>query len=67
MVFLAGEVDGTRGVFRSVDDLGSFELISEAPGGNYAGIDAVAGDPAVPGRVYVGFEGNGIMQGDQLG
>ncbi len=62
-VYLAGEIDGVRGVYRSADDLGSFELVSEAPGGNYSGIDAITGDPEIPGRVYVGFEGNGIMAG----
>ena len=26
--------------------------------------NAIAGDPEIPGRVYVGFNGVGIMQGD---
>jgi hypothetical protein len=65
-VYVAGVIGGVRGVFRSVDDLVSWELLTEAPGGLYNSISAITGDPEIPGRVYIGFDGNGYMQGDEI-
>ena len=38
--------------------------MADHPGGIAAGVNAVAGDPEVPGRVYVGFGGVGVVRGD---
>ncbi len=65
VVYLSGRVDGRRGVYRSTDMLASWELLAEAPAGLYKKVNAVAGDPAIPGRVYVGFGGTSIVQGDE--
>jgi photosystem II stability/assembly factor-like uncharacterized protein len=66
-VYLAGAIGGVRGVYRSIDDLVSWELLTRAPGGLYNSITAITGDPELPGRVYLGFDGNGYMQGDEIG
>jgi hypothetical protein len=65
-VYFAGVVHGVRGVFRSIDDLASPELLTEAPGGLYNSISAISGDPEIAGRVYIGFDGNGYMQGEEI-
>jgi hypothetical protein len=58
----AGE--GGDGLWRSIDGGRSWTLVSRAPGGLAATVNAVAGDPAQPGRVYVGFAGVGAVVGD---
>lgn len=63
-LFLAGTIDGQRGIWRSPDLTASWELVGETAGGIYHSVNAIAGDPAIPGRVYVGFNGVGVMQGD---
>ena len=63
-LFLAGTIDGQRGIWRSPDIGSSWELVGETAGGIYHSVNAIAGDPEIPGRVYVGFNGVGIMQGD---
>lgn len=67
--YTAGTYEGLFGLYRSADDGGSWELIATSPADNYNRIQAVAGDPVIPGRVYVGFDGSGVVQGDdpQLG
>lgn len=61
--YLHGSFDGERGLWRSADGLQSWELISNAPGGNYQGVKAIAGDLDEPGTVYVGFTGTSFMVG----
>ncbi len=63
-LYLAGTIDGEAGIWRSPDLGRSWEFVDETPGGIYQTITAVAGDPGIPGRVYVGFAGVGVMQGD---
>lgn len=63
VLFAAGEIDGVRGLYRSSDELATWELLTEAPYGIYARITAVTGDPDAPGRVYVGFDGSGYVVG----
>ena len=64
VVYLAGEIGGVRGVYRSSDELAAWELISEAPNGTYGYITTITGDPDEPGRVYVGFDGIGFVVGE---
>lgn len=63
-LFLSGTIDGRRGIWRSPDLAQTWELVDETAGGIYHAVNAIAGDPEIPGRVYVGFNGVGIMQGD---
>ena len=65
-VYVYGRARGDErlGVWRSGDEGRTWLLLSHAPLGLYAGVVAVNGDPNVPGRVYVGFGGNGVVFGD---
>ena len=56
--------DENLALWWSVDDGASWERLTEAPFDLATGITAVAGDPGVHGRVYVGFTGNGAVVGD---
>ena len=62
-VFLAGSLDGERGVWRSIDGLASWELITRAPLGNYQSIKTLTGSLDEPGTLYVGFTGTSFMVG----
>ncbi len=62
-VYLSGAYDGARGIWRSVDGLVTFELISRAPLGNYQSVRTITGDESEPGAVYLGFEGTSFMVG----
>jgi hypothetical protein len=68
-VFLYGRANGgaQTGLFRSDDDGATWQLISSFPGGSYAEVNAISGDPDIPGRVYVAFGGTGFVQGDPIG
>lgn len=57
-----GEVD--LGLWRSIDGGETWEMLTDHPGDLAAHVNAVAGDPDVPGRVYVGFAGAGMVHGD---
>ena len=65
-IFLYGRANGDErfGLYRSSDAGASWELISTAPLGIYGEVTTVTGDPDRPGRVYVGFDGNGFGYGD---
>lgn len=58
------EAGGRFGIWRSTDGGRHWKLLTEDPGGLGAQVNVVAGDPDVPGRVYVGFAGNGVVYGD---
>lgn len=62
-LYTYGLVAGVRGLHRSTDLGDSWGLLTEGPGGIYRGIRAIAGDPEVAGRVYVGFSGVGYVVG----
>jgi len=66
-VFLVGTVDGVKGVFRSDDSAASWLRINDNAHqyGNMG--DALAGDPRIYGRVYLGTNGRGIVYGDRTG
>lgn len=65
-IYLYGRVNGDAalGIWVSGDDGASWELLGRTPLGLLTGITSVTGDPNVPGRVYVGFGGNGVVYGD---
>ncbi len=68
-IYLLGIVDGddSLGLYRSDDDGLTWERIAQHPGGFFRSINVVTGDPEVPGRVYVGFNGLGFIRGDREG
>jgi hypothetical protein len=62
-VYLAGAVNGTWGVHRSVDVGATWERIDD-PEHQYGSLRCVTGDPSRYGRVYFGTDGRGILYGD---
>ncbi|MGK5685278.1 cellulose binding domain-containing protein [Actinoplanes sp. URMC 104] len=66
-VFLVGTVDGVTGVFRSDDSGASWVRINDDQHQYGNAGDALAGDPRVYGRVYLGTNGRGILYADRAG
>ena len=63
-LYMAGLIDGVRGVFRSVDAGQSWVRINDDQH-QYGWIgQTITGDPRVFGRVYLGTNGRGIIYGD---
>lgn len=62
-LFLAGTVDGQRGLFRSMDS-GAHWLRINDDAHQYGEVGYVTGDPRVFGRVYFATGGRGIFRGD---
>jgi hypothetical protein len=66
-VFLVGTVDGVAGVFRS-DNTGTAWVRINDDAHQYGNMgDALAGDPRIYGRVYLGTNGRGILYADRQG
>ncbi|MET0494566.1 MAG: cellulose binding domain-containing protein [Actinoplanes sp.] len=66
-VFLIGTVGGVAGVFRSDDGGASWVRINDNAHQYGNAGDALAGDPRVYGRVYLGTNGRGILYADRQG
>jgi len=66
-VFLVGTVGGVTGVFRSDDTGASWRRINDNAHQYGNAGDALAGDPRIYGRVYLGTNGRGILYADRLG
>jgi len=62
-VFLSGQVDETKGVFRSTDEGHHWVRVSDDDH-QYGIVNVVEGDPRVFGRVYLGPSGRGIVVGE---
>ncbi len=64
VLFVYGDVDGQRGLFRSDDGGRAWRRIDD-DAHRFAGmVRHVTGDPRLHGRVYFGTEGRGIWYGD---
>ena len=62
-IFLAGEVGGVSGLFRSTNGGSSWVEIDDAAH-QYGYYNIVVGDPRIFARVYLGTGGRGIVYGD---
>jgi photosystem II stability/assembly factor-like uncharacterized protein len=62
-LFLSGQVDGTKGIFRSTDEGSHWVRVSDDEH-RYGIVNVVEGDPRVFGRVYLGPHGRGIVVGE---
>jgi photosystem II stability/assembly factor-like uncharacterized protein len=62
-LFLAGQVQGTNGLFRS-DDAGENWVRISDDQHQFAEVHCITGDPRIFGRVYLATSGRGIIYGD---
>lgn len=62
-LFVAGVVENSTGIFRSVDQGETWDQICAYPLGITDSIDAMDGDKDVFGKVYIGFAGAGFAYG----
>lgn len=67
-LYVYGRVTGDPlfGLWRSGDLGESWSLVSRYPNDMATQVDVIAGDPTTPGRVYVGFGGNGVVVGEPV-
>jgi hypothetical protein len=67
-IYIAGWVSVAEewvwGVWRSIDSCASWTQIGNYPNYSLDHIRAVAGDPDIYGRVYLGLAGSGYLYGD---
>ncbi|GCE10773.1 CBM96 family carbohydrate-binding protein [Tengunoibacter tsumagoiensis] len=63
-IFVYGKINNNWGVYRSVDQGASWDLVSSYPMNLADTVTTINGDMSIPGRVYVGFAGNGFVYGD---
>lgn len=63
-IFVSGRVDGKYGIWRSVDDAGSWFRLADFPMGTLDQVTAIGADPDVFGRVYLGYKGSGWIWGE---
>jgi len=63
-IYVSGRVDGRYGVWRSVDNAASWQLLTAFPAGTLDQVTVLAADPDVFGRVYLGYKGSGWIWGE---
>jgi len=63
-IFLSGRVNGTYGLWRSVDDGKQWARLIDFPIGRLDQVTVMEGDKDVFGRVYIGYLGSGWMYGE---
>ncbi len=63
-IFLSGRVAGEYGIWRSVDDAGSWQRLVDFPVGTLDQVSVVGADPDVFGRVYLGYVGSSWIWGE---
>ncbi len=64
-LYLAGKINNTEGLFRSLDTGATWERINDNQH-QYGAIGHVTGDPRIFGRVYFATSGRGIIYGDEM-
>ncbi|MBN2068283.1 MAG: hypothetical protein JW739_01480, partial [Opitutales bacterium] len=62
-LYIFGELEGKRGIYRSIDKGASWTLINDQAH-QFANVFYVIGDPKTYGRVYIGTHGRGTFYGD---
>ena len=62
-MYMAGQVSGVSGIFRSLDGGVSWSRIDDATH-QWGNVSVIAGDQQVFGRVYIGTNGRGIVYGE---
>ncbi len=62
-MYLAGDVNGTKGTYRSGDEGRTWVRIDDAEH-EYGSISTISGDARVAGRVYLGTNGFGVVVGE---
>ncbi len=65
VLYLAGKINNTEGLFRSLDTGATWERINDNQH-QYGAISRVTGDPRIFGRVYFATSGRGIIYGDEV-
>ncbi|QAY79903.1 hypothetical protein ETR14_13900 [Sphingosinicella sp. BN140058] len=66
-MFLSGQVRGSYGIWRSIDEGRSWQRVGAFPVGSLDQVSVVGADPDVFGRVYLGFKGSGWVYGEPAG
>jgi photosystem II stability/assembly factor-like uncharacterized protein len=63
-LFLSGRVAGEYGIWRSIDNAGSWQQLVDFPVGTLDQVSAIGADPDVFGRVYLGYVGSSWIWGE---
>jgi xyloglucan-specific exo-beta-1,4-glucanase len=63
-IYLAGEIGGVRGYYRSIDGGATWTQINDSAHEWYHSGYVITGDPNIFGRVYIATNGRGIIYGD---
>jgi Bacterial Ig domain len=59
-IFVVGYNRGVWGIWRSIDNAGSWSVIGDFPLGSFDAIKSIDGDKVTIGTVYIGFNGSGF-------
>ncbi len=63
-IYISGQVNGSYGVWRSIDNAATWQRLADFPMGTLDQVTAMAADPDVFGRVYLGYRGSGWIWGE---
>lgn len=63
-IFLSGQIRGSYGIWRSVDDGATWQRIGTFPVGRLDKVTVMGADPDQFGRVYIGYMGSGFLYGE---
>lgn len=63
-IYISGRVGGVYGIWRSVDDAKSWQMLVDFPVGRLDQVTAIGADPDIFGRVYMGYKGSGWIWGE---
>lgn len=63
-IYISGRVNGTYGIWRSIDEARSWQRLTDFPVGRLDQVTVIAADPDVFGRLYIGYMGSGFVYGE---